>query len=75
MMLQLAFMVVSLILAVALAPKAPVPKPAALSDFDVPVSEQGRELPWVFGEGEVKGYNVVWYGDLSTYAIRKKAAK
>lgn len=75
MWIQLAFMVVALIVAVALAPRPPIPKPPALEDFDVPVAEQGLDIPWVFGEGEVKGYNVVYFGDLSSSPIKVKGGK
>lgn len=75
MWVQIVVMIVALILAVVLAPKPPIPKPPSLTDFDVPVAEQGREIPWIFGEGELNGYNVVWYGDLSTSAIKKKGGK
>lgn len=75
MWVQIVILIVAVILAVVLAPKPPVPKPPSLSDFDVPVAEEGREVPWIFGEGEVKGYNVVWYGDLSTDAIKVKGGK
>lgn len=72
MWVQLAIMVVALILAVVLAPKPPIPKPPSLEDFDVPIAEQGVDIPWVFGEGELKSYNVVWFGDLSTSPIKVK---
>ena len=75
MWVQLAIMVVALILAVVLAPKPPIPKPPSLEDFDVPLAEQGVDIAWVFGEGELKGYNVVWFGDLSTAPIKVKGGK
>ncbi|MGD7115042.1 hypothetical protein ACQCR8_25495 [Ralstonia pseudosolanacearum] len=75
MYIQIIILIVALIVAIALAPKPPIPKPPALSDFDVPVAEQGRDIPWLFGEGYVRGYNVVWYGDLSTWAIKEKGGK
>ncbi len=75
MYIQIIILIVALIVAIALAPKPPIPKPPALSDFDVPVAEQGRDIPWIFGEGYVRGYNVVWYGDLSTWAIKEKGGK
>lgn len=68
-------LVVAAIVSVALAPKPPVPKPAELKDFDVPTAEEGRPIPVVFGTVNVKGSNVIWYGDLYTRAIRKKGGK
>lgn len=75
MWIQIAILVVSLIVTAMAMPKVPIPKPPALEDFDVPVAEEGREIPWIFGEGEVPGYNVVWYGDLSSSPIKVKGGK
>jgi hypothetical protein len=71
----LAILVVSVGVSIALAPKPTVPKPAQLSDFDVPTAEEGRPIPVVFGTVKVTGANVLWYGDLKTYAIRTKGGK
>lgn len=68
-------LVVSTAISIALAPKPPSPKPATLADFDVPTAEEGRPIPVVFGTKVIRGANVVWYGDLSTQAIRKKGGK
>ena len=68
-------LVVAALVSVALAPKPPVPKPAELSDFDVPTAEEGRPIPVVFGTVKVRGSNVIWYGDLWTKAIRKRGGK
>jgi hypothetical protein len=72
------YIVVLLIVAIvgyAMMPKPPQPKPPALADFDVPTAEEGRPVPWVFGEGWLTGYNVLWYGDLATQKIKKKGGK
>lgn len=71
----IAVLVVSALIATALAPKPPAPKPAALQDFDVPVAEQGRPVPVVFGTVLITGVNVLWYGDLRTSPIKKKGGK
>lgn len=71
----IAILIVSALVASALAPKPPAPKPAALEDFDVPVAEEGRPIPVVFGTVTVTGPNVLWYGDLSTTAIKQKGGK
>lgn len=71
----IAVLVVSALVARALAPKPPMPKPAALEDFDVPVAEKGRPVPVVFGTVLITGPNVLWYGDLSTQPIKKKGGK
>lgn len=72
---QLALLVVSYFISTALAPKPPKPKPAALEDFDIPVAEQGRPVPVVFGTVLITGPNVLWYGDLRTTAITEKGGK
>jgi hypothetical protein len=68
-------LVVSAVISVALAPKPQQPKPAALEDFDVPVAEEGRPIPVVFGTVTLTGANVLWYGDLRTTPIRTKGGK
>ena len=73
--IQLALLVVSYFISAALAPKPPVPKPAAIEDFDVPVAEQGRPVLAVFGTVTLTGPNVLWYGDLRTSAIQEKGGK
>lgn len=70
MWVQLAIMVLSAVISYMLAPKAPTPKAAALGDFTVPTAEQDRAIPVIFGRVKVTGPNVVWYGDLSTIAIK-----
>lgn len=68
-------LIVSSLISYALAPKPPKPKPAALEDFDIPVAEQGRPIPVVFGTVLLTGPNVLWYGDLRTTAIKEKGGK
>ena len=74
-LVQLAVLVIANLISQALAPKPPKPKPAAISDFDVPVAEQGRPVPVVFGTVLVRGPNVIWYDDLSTTPIRSRGGK
>lgn len=71
----LVIMIISAVLSAALAPRPPQPKPAALEDFDVPVAEEGRPIPVIFGTVMVTGANVLWYGDLGSNAIRKRGGK
>ena len=72
---QIAILIVSAIISYALAPKPPVPRPASLADFSAPTAEEGRPLPVVFGTVWVTGPNVLWYGDLQSSPIKKKAGK
>ena len=72
---QIAFFIVTSIISHLLAPKPPKPKPAALSDFDVPTADEGKPVPVVFGTVLVKGPNVVWFGDLRTSPIKSGGGK
>jgi hypothetical protein len=63
-------LVVSAFISAALAPKPPKPKPASLEDFDVPVAEEGRPIPVVFGTVTITGANVLWYGALRSTKIK-----
>lgn len=51
--------------------RTPSPKPASLSDVDVPTAEEGRPVPVVFGMALIRGANVVWYGDLKAEPIKR----
>jgi hypothetical protein len=64
---------VMLAVSYAIQPKPPKPKPAALSEFDVPTAEENRPIPVVFGTKRVRGPNVLWYGDLSSAPIRRSS--
>lgn len=72
---QLLVLVVTSLIQAALAPKPPSPKPASISDFDVPTAEEGREIPVIFGEVLITGANCVWYGDLYAEPIKTKGGK
>ncbi len=48
------------------------PDASSLGDFQVPTAQEGRPIPVVFGTCNVKGSNVVWYGDLRHDAITEK---
>lgn len=74
-LVQLAILVVASFVSAALAPKPPKPKPASLTDFDVPTAEEGRPIPVVFGTVWVTGPNVIDFGDLSTEAIKTSGGK
>lgn len=47
-------------------------RPATLNDFNFPTATEGRVIPLNFGTDLVKGPNVIWFGDLRTYAIQEK---
>ena len=74
-MFWLAVFVVSLLLAVALAPRPEqTPGPVA-GQQKTPEAEEGRPIPVLFGTREIKSPQVMWYGDVSTKAIKKKGGK
>lgn len=48
-------------------------KPDEVQDLENPTAEAGRPIPVVFGEMEVSGVNIVWFGDKSTKTFSVKA--
>jgi hypothetical protein len=67
-------LVVGLVLGLFLTPK---PQTGRLEprDFEVPVSEEGRPIPWAFGTVTIGRPNVLWFGDIKTKAVKKKGGK
>lgn len=47
-------------------------KPAGLGDFQFPTATEGRAVPLLWGTSQIRGPNVVWYGDLRQIAIEEK---
>lgn len=43
-----------------------------LGDFDFPTAVEGRVVPVIFGTVQLKGPNVIWYGDLKSRKITEK---
>lgn len=66
---------IALVASYALRPKPQSQPRPELRDLQVPTAEEGREIPVLFGCREVRGANVVWYGDLKTKAIKSKGGK
>lgn len=52
-------------------PKLENARPASLGDFQFPTATEGRVVPIIFGTNELRGPNVVWYGDLRQDAIQQ----
>lgn len=71
----IAIFVVALVIGVAMAPKPQTSPPAGLGDIQAPTAEEGREIPVLFGTKDVKGPNVVWYGDFQSKAVKAKGGK
>jgi hypothetical protein len=71
MWIQLAILVVSYILSVALAPKPPTPQAAAFEDFDFPQSTEGTAQAIIFGDCWVEDWMVLGVGNYRTSEIKR----
>lgn len=70
-----AVFVVALVVAYNAIPKPQNAPPPGFGDVKVPTAEEGREIGVLFGTRNLKGPNVLWYGDFSAEAITKKGGK
>jgi len=64
-------MIISAVLARAMAPKIPPPKPPQAVDFNAPPASENAPIPVVFGTVWVRNSNVVWYGQTRSLPIIK----
>lgn len=71
----IALFIGALVISYATMPKPQSQPPAGLGEIQAPVAEEGIEIPVLFGTRDLKGPNVVWYGDLKTVAIKSKGGK
>ena len=71
----IALAVVMVAAAYYLAPKPLQQPPPGLDNIELPTAEEGREIPVLFGSREIRGANVVWWGDVNTTAIKSKGGK
>jgi hypothetical protein len=46
---------------------------SSLGDFQFPTATEGRAIPVAFGTVKIGGGNTVWWGDLSTIAIKESS--
>lgn len=69
MWIQIAILIVSLAISVAMTPKPPQQKPAALSDFEFPQTDEGTPQAVVFGDCWITGWTVLSYGNLRVWPI------
>ena len=67
----IAVFIVALVVAFAMAPNAQQQSPT-IQEVEAPTAEEGRAIPVLFGTRDIKGPNVVWYGDVKAVAIKKK---
>lgn len=56
-----------------LMPQAKAAKSEEVTDMDNPTAEAGRPIPVVFGECDVNGINIIWFGDKNTNTREVKA--
>lgn len=75
MWMFLAGFAIALVVTYALAPKPQTQPPAGLEDIEAPIAEEGREIPVLFGCRDIRGANVVWYGDFKTKRIKSSGGK
>lgn len=48
-------------------------KPPQAQDLEAPTADAGRPIPVVFGSMEVRGLNILWFGELDTYQYETDA--
>jgi hypothetical protein len=65
----IAVLVISLLVANAMRPKAQTPKPAAFEDFDFPQSAEGTPQIVIFGDVWIDDWMVVGVGNFRTEPI------
>lgn len=62
-------------LAIGLSAGGPQQPSPSVQEIEAPTAEEGRAIPVLFGTRDIKGPNVVWYGDVKTVAVKKKGGK
>lgn len=75
MWMFLGLLVASLAASYFLMPRPQSQPSPMVGTITAPTAEEGREIPVLFGTRNITGPNVVWYGDVSTKAIKKKGGK
>lgn len=45
-------------------------KPQEVKDLESPTAEAGRPIPVVFGEVDVKGLNIIYFGEKETFTYK-----
>ncbi|NHN78557.1 hypothetical protein HA520_14930 [Azotobacter chroococcum] len=75
MWVQVAIMVVSMAISYLNQPKAQKPKPAGLSDFDMPVPDEGTPQAVFFGDCWTGDWQVLSFGRFRTSKIKSKSGK
>jgi hypothetical protein len=47
-------------------------KPAGIDEFNFPTNSRSRSIPVLWGTREIKGANIIWYGDLASEEVTKE---
>ena len=68
---QILVWVVTTVIGALLSPRPPKPASVSPGNVDVPVAEQGKPIPVLFGTRVIRPANCVWYGDIKTTEIRQ----
>lgn len=66
--------IVAFVAAYALMPRPRQQRPP-VQEINAPTAQEGREIPVLFGSRYITGPNVVWYGDVTTTAIKEDTGK
>jgi hypothetical protein len=69
--IALILLIASTLISSLLVHKQKPPKPAMLSDFNIPQVEEGTPQCVLFGQCWNSGWQSLWYGDLTTKKIKK----
>lgn len=74
-LISLLLMVASTLISSLLTPKQRPPKPASLSDFNIPQVDEGTPQAVLFGQCWNSGWQSLWFGDLTTKKIKSQGKK
>jgi hypothetical protein len=69
------YFIVALVISYAVSPRSQSQSPITAGQLQAPVAEDGKEIPVLFGTRDIRGPNIVWYGDVSTVPIKSKGGK
>lgn len=71
----LAIMVISYAITALTTPRPQNAQPAQFTDFALPVPDEGTPQGVTFGDCWVENWQVLWYGNLQTGAIKASGGK
>ncbi len=74
-LIQFAIMISAHLITRALAPKQDKPKPAALTDWDVPTIDEGTPQAIIFGDCWDDSFHVLGIGNYRTYPVKSSGGK